>query len=102
MLTTQAFTDLRNYIKRRISYAAYTAGGTTYKTSLSDISILSDGTVRAQIVINTDGTSTVKITKVALYNQDAQLWASQSVNVTLSSGQANLLFWFDFTIKEES
>ncbi|MCD8199795.1 MAG: hypothetical protein LUD25_02405 [Coriobacteriaceae bacterium] len=100
MLATAAFTDLKNYIKRRLAYGRYQVGSTYTRAELSDVSILSDGTVRAQLVITAD-TTPITITKVELYNNNAELWASQSCSITVNTGQTGVLYWFDFTIKEE-
>ncbi len=100
MLDGAGFTDLRNYIKRRIRYARYRVGSTWTKTYLSDVRILSNGTVRALINVNSSG-SPITVNRVELYNNDAQLWAHQACNITLTPGQTGILFWFDFTIREE-
>lgn len=100
MLAPAAFTDLQNYIKRRISYAQYKSGSTYTKTQLSEISVQSDGTVRAQIVI-TASSIPLTVTEVQLYNTDGELWASQTCSITINTGQTGILYWFDFTVTEE-
>ncbi len=100
MLDAAGFTDLRNFIKRRINYARYRVGSTWYKTTLSQIEILSSGTVRAQMNVNSGGSS-ITVTRVELYNNDQELWAHQDCNITLTPGQTGILFWFDFTLREE-
>lgn len=99
MLDEAAFTDLRGYIKRRIVHAWYRVGSTYYTTSLNDISILPDGTVRAQLSIIPGGT--VTINRVELFNSNGNLWAHQDVSITISTGQTGVLYWFDFTVTEE-
>lgn len=98
MLDTSAFSDLRGYIKRRISYAQYRVGGTSYKTPLNDVIIMPTGTVRVQLAIIPAGTVTVN--RVELYNSDGNLWAHQDVSITVSTGQTGILYWFDFAITE--
>lgn len=98
MIDTAGFTDLRNYIKRRISYARYRVGSTYTKTSLSDISVLTDGTVRVQLVISS--TTPITVTRVELYNNDDELWAHQDCSITISTGQTGILYWFNFTVTE--
>ena len=100
MLDAAGFTDLRNYIKRRIYYARYRAGSTWYRTELSDIEVLSNGTVRAQLNVNSGGAQ-ITVNRVELYNNNSDLWAHQDCNVTLTPGQTGILFWFDFTIIEK-
>lgn len=99
MLDAAAFTDLRGYIKRRIAGAKYRVGTTYYTTSLNDITILPNGTVRAQLSIIPGGT--VTINRVELFNSDGNLWAHQDVSITISTGQTGVLYWFDFTVTEE-
>jgi len=99
LLDTAAFTDLRGYIKRRIASAKYRVGTTYYTTSLNDITILPNGTVRAQLSIIPG--ETVTINRVELFNSDGNLWAHQDVSITISTGQTGVLYWFDFTITEE-
>ena len=99
MLDTAAFTDLRGYIKRRIAGAKYRVGSTYYNTSLNDITILPNGTVRAQLSIIPGGT--VTINRVELFNSDGNRWAYQDVSITISTGQTGVLYWFDFAVTEE-
>ena len=99
MLAAAAFADLRGYIKRRIAFAKYRVGDTYHKTALTDVSILADGTVRAQLSIIPGDTVTVN--RVELYNSDSPLWAYQDCNITISTGQTGILYWFDFSVVEE-
>ena len=100
MLDGAGFEDLRKFIKRRVRYARYRVGSTWTKVYLSEVEIKNDGTVRAQLNVNSDG-SPITVNRVELYNNDAQLWAHQDCNITLTPGQTGILFWFDFTIREE-
>jgi len=99
MLAPAAFSDLRSYIKRRIAFAKYHTDGVATKTNLTDVSILADGTVRAQLSIIPGGTVTV--TRVELYNSNGDLWAYQNCSITISTGQTGILYWFDFSVVEE-
>lgn len=98
MLDPAAFTDLRNFIKKRIAGAQYRVGSTFYAATLNDITILENGTVRALLSIAPGGT--VTINRVELFNSDGNLWAHQDVSITISTGQTGVLYWFDFTITE--
>lgn len=101
MLDTAGFSDLRSFIKRRVSYAKYYVGGIAHKVTLSDVKIRSDGTVRVQLNINSGG-SAITVTRVELYNHDNALWAHQDCNIKVTAGQTGVLFWFDFNITEEA
>lgn len=100
MLDTAGFTDMRNFLKRRIAYARYRVGSTWTETALSGIEIQSNGTVRARLHINSGGSS-ITVTRVELYNTDRQLFAHQDCRITVSARQTGILFWFDFQITEE-
>lgn len=94
------FTDLRNYIKRRVAYAKYRVGNTYIKTDLSDVAVLPNGTVRAQLTISAESTP-LTVTRVELYNSDNALWAHQDCSITVNTGQTGILYWFDFTVTEQ-
>ena len=98
MLDTAAFTDLRGYIKRRVGYARYRVGSTFYRTELTDVDFQGNNTVRARLSIIPSGTVTVN--RVELWSSAGELWAHQDCNITVSTGQTGILFWFDFTITE--
>lgn len=98
MLDTAALADIRGYIKRRISYARYRVGSTYYRTELTDVEYIGNNTVRARLSIIPSGTVTVN--RVELWNSAGELWAHQDCNITVSTGQTGILFWFDFTITE--
>jgi len=101
MLKPAAFTDLRSYIKRRVTLAKYYIGGTAYNTLLNDVSILADGTVRVQLPILPNALSTVTVTRVELYNSAGELWAQRNCSISITTNQVGVLFWFDITIEEE-
>lgn len=98
MIDTAGLQDLRNYIKRRVAYGRYRVGSTYYKCDLSDVQVLSNGTVRAQMAI-TGGLITVN--RVELFNSDQQMWAHSDCSITLKTGQTGILYWFDFNIYEK-
>lgn len=100
MIDNAGFVDLRNYVNRRIAYGRYRIGSTWHETLLSDITVLPSGTVRAQIEIDPNQ-SPVTINRVELYNSDRQLWAHEDCSITINVGQTGVLYWFDFTFKEE-
>ena len=100
MIDSAGFTDLRNYIKRRVAYAKYRVGNTYIKTDLSDVAVLPNGTVRAQLTISAESTP-LTVTRVELYNSDNALWAHQNGSITVNTGQTGILYWFDFTVTEQ-
>ena len=100
MIDVAGFEDLRRYIKRRVSYARYRVGTTYHQIYLSKVQILANGTVRVQLNINSNGAA-MTVNRVELYNTDGQLWAYQDCKIELEAAQTGILFWFEFTLREE-
>ena len=98
MLQVAAFTDLRNYIKRRISKAQYRVGSTWYDAPIVETVITADGIVRIKSQIAHGAACT--IAEVRLFNTEGQVWATKTVNVVLETASTNLLQWFDFKLTE--
>lgn len=98
MLTTAALTDLREYIKRRISHAEYRIGSTYHRADISEAEITAGGVVRIKIPITQP--TPVTITQVRLISQTNQIWATKNISVTTNSLQTHYLQWFDFVITE--
>ncbi len=101
MLDSQGFVDMRNFLKRRISYARYRVGNTWTKVPLNGIDVQSNGVVRARLHINSGGNQ-ITVNRVELYNTDAVLFCHQDCSITVAAGQTGILFWFDFNITEEA
>ncbi len=99
MLDTAGIADFRSFCKRRIAYARYRVGSTWTKVPLSSVSILSSGVVRAQLNINSGGSS-MTINRVELWNQAGELFAHEDCSITINTGQTGILYWFDFNIQE--
>ena len=99
MLDTAGLADYRDFTKKRIAYARYRVGSTYTKVYLSSVTILSNGVVRAQLNINSGGSS-MTVNRVELWNSAGELFAHEDVSITINSGQTGILYWFDFNIKE--
>lgn len=98
MLTAQAISDFRNFIKRRVGRAQYCVGSTWYNAPIVDAAITSDGTVRIKSQIAHGAACT--IVGVRLLNTENSVWATKTVNVVIENATTNLLQWFDFIITE--
>lgn len=98
MLTTQAFTDLRYFIKQRVGKVQYRVGSTWYDAPIVDAGFTSDGTVRIKSQIAHGAACT--IVEVRLLNTENSVWATKTVNVVIENASTNLLQWFDFNISE--
>jgi len=98
MLTTQAFTDFRNFIVQRVGKAQYRVGSTWYDAPIVDASVTSDGIVRIKSQIAPGAACT--IVEVRLLNTENSVWATKTVNVVIENASTNLMQWFDFNISE--
>lgn len=97
MIEAAAFTDLRNYIKKRIGSAKYRVDSTWKPAVLSGTTIQPDGTVRVKIQIAEKG---VTINRVAVYSSLGEMWAYKDCNIVVGKEQTGALFWFDFVLTE--
>lgn len=98
MLTNNALTDLRNFIKRRIAYAQYKVGSTYYDVPIAEIEI-TGGIVRVKYQIATGYACT--ITEARLISTEGVVWASSPINVVIEDSTVQHLQWFDFNVVEE-
>lgn len=96
-LDTAALTDLRNYIKKRVNYLRYRAGGTYTDVPVLEAEVQSNGIVRIKADIAPE--KAVKVDRIELYNNDGKRWAYQDVDITIGAGQG-IMYWFDFIVKE--
>ena len=101
MLQTAAFTDLRNYIVKRIYKAQYQMNGSWRDATLVEktVTVTPPGIARIKTQISPGVSGT--ITGVRLINTEGQIWASKAISVILETPEQNLMQWFDFEIKEE-
>ena len=98
MLTTYAFKDFQNFIKRQIYKAQYRVGSTWYDASIVDIAIQTDGTVRCKCEIAHGSACTIN--GVRLISQQNEVWCSKGITVVIERANTNLMQWFDFKMTE--
>lgn len=98
MLTPAAFTDLREFIKRQVTYAEFRIGTTYYRAEISETEITPTGVVRVKIPITHPTPATIN--QVRLYSRLNQIWASKDINISTNALQTHYLQWFDFNITE--
>lgn len=99
MLATQAYVDLRNYIRQRVKFAEYQVGSTWYSCPIVETVITGNGIVRIKCQISHGAACT--ISGVRLLNSERQIWATKNVNVVIETASTHLMQWFDFTITEK-
>ncbi len=97
MLQAAAFTDFRNFIKRRIAKAQYRVGATWYNAPIVE-TVITNGVVRVKSQIAHGAPCT--IAEVRLLNSEGSIWATKTVNVVIETATTNLLQWFDFNVTE--
>lgn len=99
-IDSAALTDLRLFVKRRLSYMRYRENNVWKRANIDDAQVLANGIVRIKALIMP--AQNTRIDRVELYNNNGDLWAHQDVDIRITYGQTGVLYWFDFTIKEET
>ncbi|MDD3231109.1 MAG: hypothetical protein PHE09_18125 [Oscillospiraceae bacterium] len=100
LLTAAAIEGYKDYTKKTIAYAKYKAGGTYYKTNISQVSVLSDGKLAVDFLIDHTVPGDITVTEVQLYNTNNVLWLSKPESLTRKNVQEGILYRFTFTIQE--
>lgn len=100
LLTPEAIEGYKEYTKRTISYAQYKAGGTYYKANISSVSVLPDGRLAVDFLIDHTVPGDINVTEVQLYNTNNKLWLSKPESILRKDVQEGILYRFTFTIQE--
>jgi hypothetical protein len=100
LLTPTAIEGYKDYTKRTIAYAQYKAGGNYYKSKISTVSVLPDGRLAVDFLIDHTVPGDIVVTKVQLYNTNNKLWLSKPENILRKDVQEGILYRFTFIIQE--
>ena len=100
LLTTEAIEGYKDYTKKTIAYAQYKAGGTYYKAKISSVSVLPDGRLAVDFLIDHTVPGDINVTEVQLYNTNNKLWLSKPESILRKDVQEGILYRFKFTIQE--
>lgn len=100
LLTAAAIEGYKNYTKKTIAYAKYKAGGTYYKANISSVSVLSDGRLAVDFLIDHTVPGDITVTEVQLYDTNNVLWLSKPESILRKDVQEGILYRFTFTIQE--
>jgi hypothetical protein len=100
LLTAAAIEGYKDYTKRTIAYAKYKANGTYYKANISSVSILADGKLAVDFLIDHTVPGDINVTEVQLYDTNQNLWLSKPESLTRRDVQEGILYRFKFTIQE--
>lgn len=99
MLTTNALTALRDFMRHSIASARWRSGSDWHDAPINGIDTLSSGSVRVRLSIAPE--ETVTVNRVELLDENGETLAYQDVSMAVAENQPGFLFWFDFTIREE-
>lgn len=100
LLSPEALEGYKEYTRRVIAYARYKAGGTYYKANISNVSVLADGRLAVDFLIDHTVPGDINVTEVQLYNTNNKLWLSKPESILRKDVQEGILYRFTFTIKE--
>lgn len=100
MLTPNAMTGIKDYVKRTVSYAMYKVGPTYYRAEIGDIYIDSGGKVVIDFVVNPPISGSATVTQVQLYDTGGAKWLEKTENITRKSSQRGIFFRFTIDIRE--
>lgn len=100
MLTSEAVTGFKNYVKRTVAYAMYKVGTSYYKAKITDIYVRSDGRVAIDFTIDHPDTGNIKVSEVQLYDTSGKLWCSKTENIERKSSQNAIFYRFTINILE--
>lgn len=100
MLTSNAITGFRNYVKRTIGKAKYRAAGNFYDATITEIRTDTDGKVSIDLILNPPISGTATVTLVQLYDTSGELWLETSTNITRKSDQNGIFYRFTINIYE--
>lgn len=99
MLTEYALSKFRGFIQKSITKARYRTGSTWHEATINAVEILDSGTVRARLALVPGEAATIN--RVELLSSGNNTWAYQDTKISVTSQQTGVLYWFDFTIREE-
>jgi hypothetical protein len=100
LLTAEAIEGYKEYTKRTIAYARYRAGGTYYRANISSVSVLPDGRLAVDFLIDHTVPGDINVTEMQLFNTNNKLWLSKPENILRKDVQEGILYRFTFTIQE--
>ena len=100
MLTDTALDKFRAFVKRNIYRARYRVGSTWREAVINEVETQPGGTARAWLATTPGGAAAVN--RVELLDPSGATWAYQDVSISVTAQQSGILYWFDFTIKEEA
>lgn len=100
MFTTEFLADLRRYMRDKIAYAQYAAGETIMTADVESASILDDGRICVDFIIDTSIGAGKTISEIRLYDAQDILLAAKAETIACDSNLSSLYYRFYFTVEE--
>ena len=100
MLTANALSGIKDYIRKTISYAMYKIGSTYYSVPIASAEVTADGCVTVSVTISHEDAGNITVSEIQLYDNNGQLWLSKAENITRTSVQEGILYRFKFSVNE--
>lgn len=100
VFTEKAIEGIRQHIFSKIKSARYTINGKEYQGDIQDMYFTNDKKLHVNIMLLNPGSGSVTITKVSLYDDDNQLYASKAENTVVDNYQQGVFYRFIFDVKE--
>lgn len=100
LLTAAAIEGYKEYTRKTIAYARYKAGGNYYNAKISSVSVLQDGRLAVDFLIDHTVPGDINVTEVQLYDTNNNLWLSKPESLVRKDVQEGILYRFTFIIQE--
>ena len=100
LLTAAAIEGYREYTRRTVAYAMYRVAGVLHRANISAVSVLPNGRLAIDFVVDHTLAGNITVTEVQLYNTNNQLWLAKPENILRRATQEGILYRFTFTIQE--
>lgn len=100
MLTANAITGFRNYVKKTVAYARYKVGSNWYRADLANVYVDGTGKVAVEFVMDPEISGTITVTSVQLYDTSGNVWLETAANISRKSSQEGIFYRFTINIYE--
>lgn len=99
-LTDEALNDLKEYIKRCVSYAEYRSGNTWTKIPIYKVETLTDGRVAIFVLFDHDAPD--QITGIRFYHKNGFLWVGGDEYLNKQEFDEGVLYRYTLKIVQSS
>lgn len=99
-LSDEAIDDIKEYLKKVVSYAEYKSGNTWTKIPIDHVATLSDGRIAVYVMF--DHTVPDQITGIRFYHRDGFLWASGAESLNKEEFEEGVMYRYTIRIVQSS